>query len=507
MSINRNSKICRPSSASQPLHGDRLHDLPDELLTRILSMLPTKDASAMQVLSKRMRRAFTYITSLNIDDSPVSLCPDKPRHAKHSPIFDSFVDKTLQKFSNSGMPLARFRLFLGEDKSPHYHFLDDRNDCESTICYSNLEPTRLNLWISYPLAYSSLTELDLSFHVSNPNDFEIPVGIFTCRSLEVLKLDSNLEIDDNEFPLICLPDLKLLHLRSFVFTDDVFVTRLVSSCPDLEDLSITYCSWRVLDRLTISSRSLRRLVLDVWNYDTDDKHRDDVLIDAPNLEYFDYDDFLATSYSIVHMNGLAKTYIRIVTSLNYVDEDTCFRSHLSLITAFSHVQHLALLGYCVENVYFSGELKDQLPVFHALKTLELDAFFDARWDIVLSLFLCRSPLLETLIFPKGLCVDIYGNFVCSDLSREDIRTSREEAKAWRTNKTIPSCYMSRLKRIQVNDCYERNRELNMIRFFLRQAPALTELVIWVYEGFNPIALQRQLEQVLRASTLCSITVQ
>ncbi|KAK9741415.1 hypothetical protein RND81_03G103900 [Saponaria officinalis] len=507
MSIDEKSKSCRTSSTSQPLHGDRLNDLPDELLTQILSMLPTKDASAMQVLSKRMRRAFTYITSLNIDNSPVSLCPNKPFHAKHSPMFDSFVDNVLQKFSNFGKPLTRFRLFLGEDNTRHYHFLEKRNDCESKICYSNLEPARLNMWISYPLAYSSLTELDLSFHLSNPDDFVIPVGIFTCRSLEVLKLDSNLEIDDNEFPLICLPNLKLLHLRSFVFTDDVFLTRLVSSCPDLKDLSITYCSaWPDLHRLTISSCSLRRLVLDVWNYVTDDIHRGDVLIDTPNLEYFDYDDFLATSYS-VHMNGLAKTCIRIVTQLVHLDGDTCFRSQLSLVTAFSHVQHLSLLGYCVENVYFSGELKDQLPVFHALKTLELDAFFHARWDIVLSLFLRRSPLLETLIFPKGLCVDIDGNFVCSSLILEDKRMSREEAKAWRTNETIPSSCMTRLKRIQVNDCYERNRELNMIRFFLRQAPALTELVICVYEGFNPIALQRQLEQVLRASTSCSITVQ
>ncbi|KAL9230539.1 hypothetical protein vseg_005877 [Gypsophila vaccaria] len=495
-------------NADQNLKNSRmLQDLPDAILSRILSMLPTKDAVAMQLVSKRMQQAFTGVTSLDFHDSPVSECPDYPHHAKHSPLFESFVNTTLKKFSDFGQPLTRFRLRLGGDKYPrHYHLLEKRGDCEEETCYSHLKPLRLNVWITYPLAHSGLRELALSFHVSKPYYFELPAGIFTCPSLELLNLDCNLELDDSEFPLICLPSLKRLYLSSFVFTKDDFLARLVPSCPVLEDLGISHCSLRDSDRVTISSRSLRELVLHVLPYDSDDD-RNVVLIDTPNLQYLKYKDCLASSYSIVHMNALAEASITIFTVLDRGDEDTRFQSQLSLISAFSHIQHLSLLGLCVENVYFSGKLKYQLPVFHALKTLEFASFFEARWDIVLSLFLWRSPLLETLIFPKGLYVHCDGKFVGSFLGLNCRKIFREEAKAWGIDNTIPSAYMSCLQRIQLRDCYEKYRELNMINFFLRRAPVLKELDIWVHEGCNPIALQRQLEEVPRVSKPCSITVQ
>ncbi|KAK9733947.1 hypothetical protein RND81_04G102800 [Saponaria officinalis] len=65
------SKTCSRKKLSNA-NADRLTSLPDELLCRILCMLPTKDAAATLVLSKRMRKAFSWITTFDLDDSPIS---------------------------------------------------------------------------------------------------------------------------------------------------------------------------------------------------------------------------------------------------------------------------------------------------------------------------------------------------------------------------------------------------------------------------------------------------
>ncbi|XP_074284310.1 F-box/LRR-repeat protein At4g14103-like [Silene latifolia] len=333
----------RRFTSSSLLRPDRLTSLPDELLTRVLSMLPTKDASAAQVLSKRMRRAFCWITSVDLDNSLISHCVERHPHlVERFSLFESFIDNVLHKLSEYQQPLTRFRLCLGSDKTISYCYFDKNHTCKKA---SFPEPARLYAWISYPLAHCGLRELDLSFHVKNPAECKLPLEIFARQSLEVLRLDINLEINgNNEIPVICLPNLKLLHLRSFVFTEDNFVTRLVSNCPVLEDLSITYCWWLKADRLIISSHSLRRFVFIINKYNDIEKNSDLLHIDTPNLQYFDYLDNLALNY-ILHLNDLVEACIDITFPLRFGTFETSFRKQLSLLRALSNVKHLTLLGW------------------------------------------------------------------------------------------------------------------------------------------------------------------
>ncbi|KAK9682294.1 hypothetical protein RND81_10G063400 [Saponaria officinalis] len=341
--MDGNLKWCYTSSSLlRPCRVDRLTSLPYDLLSRILSMLPTKDAAATQVLSKRMRQAFCWVSSVDLDDSPLSYCVQCPHLVERFSLFESFIDNVLHKLSQTS--LTQFRLHLGRNKTiliPEWH------KCEQA-CFPNPEPTHLYAWISYPLAHSGLRELDLSFHVRNPAECKLPPGLFTRQSLEVLRLDSNLEINGGaEFSLICLPNLKLLHLRSFEFTEDCFVTRLVSSCPALEDLSIT-CWWLKAGRLIISSHSLRRFVFNRLKYYNEDENSDLVFIDTPNLQYFEYTDNLPVNYSVAHLNALVEARIDIVYPLQRDTLETSFRIQLSLARALSNVQHLSLQGCSVE---------------------------------------------------------------------------------------------------------------------------------------------------------------
>uniref|UniRef100_A0A803LMZ6 F-box domain-containing protein n=1 Tax=Chenopodium quinoa TaxID=63459 RepID=A0A803LMZ6_CHEQI len=83
----------------------RLTNLPDELLIQIISLLPTKDAAAISVLSKSLRHVFPLITSLDFDVSPVSLCLKHPYATECYPTLVSFVDNVLQS-----RYLTKFRL-------------------------------------------------------------------------------------------------------------------------------------------------------------------------------------------------------------------------------------------------------------------------------------------------------------------------------------------------------------------------------------------------------------
>ncbi|XP_074267515.1 F-box/LRR-repeat protein At4g14103-like [Silene latifolia] len=357
---------------------DRLTSLPDELVSRIVSLLPTKDVAATQVLCKSMRRlAFTCLTSVDLDDSPLSHCQHYPHLPDRFPLFVSFVDHVLNNLTLSGQPLTRYRLHVGGGKR--------KNSCLFGSCYGpcfpGLQPSRLKTWISYPLAHRGLRELDLSFHVRNPCDCRLPHQLFACHFLEMLKLDSNLKLDGDEFSLISLPNLKRLHLYSFLIVRDDFLTKLVSGCPSLEDLECAYCEWFHSDRLAVCSQSLRRLVLIINKYGHDDDRNSDlVVINTPNLQYFHYDDNLAFHYSVTNMNALVQANLDVRLPLRFDSAGISYavlsyRIQLSLVRLVSNVQHLSLLGCFVEYIYFGGESKDELPMFHNLKTLRVGLEF------------------------------------------------------------------------------------------------------------------------------------
>ncbi|KAK9668212.1 hypothetical protein RND81_13G041600 [Saponaria officinalis] len=399
-SLDRKLQTCCTSSGLlRPCSMDRLTSLPDELVTRILSMLPTRDAAATQVVSKRMSRAFCWITTVDLDDSPVSHLVER------FSLFEPFIDNVLHKLSQSQQPLTRFRLCLGADKTMRTCFFKSHT-CKRA-CFP--EPARLHAWISYPLAQCGLRELDLRFHLKNPAESKLPPEIFARQSLEVLRLDINFEINgDTDIPVICLPNLKLLHLRSLVFAEDDFVTRLVSNCPALEDLSIT-CWWLKAGSLIISSNSLRRFVFDIFKYENEEENSDLVLIDTPNLQYFNYSDNLAFNY-ILHLNDLVEACIYVSHPLQFGTFETSFRKQLSLARALSNVKHLSLLRWSIEGFYYAAKVKDPLPMFRNLRSLKLgtlcDSLCSARWDLVLLLIFHRSSLLEELVFEEVTIVQL-----------------------------------------------------------------------------------------------------
>uniref|UniRef100_A0A803LEI5 F-box domain-containing protein n=1 Tax=Chenopodium quinoa TaxID=63459 RepID=A0A803LEI5_CHEQI len=386
--------------SSGNLLADRLSVLPDELLIQILSLLPTTDAVVMSILSRKMRSVFPLITSLDFDDSPISYCLKHPNRIDRFPAFVSFVIKAIHTYQSEH--LSRFRLRIGRDfvtRSFSGCTIEGTGPCDK-CCFPDLKFPLLNILIGFPLSHHGLRELDLRIQVRKPGEDQLPSEIFTCDTLEALKLDVNLGLHQVfTMPFFHLPKLKLFHFTTSIVSEKDFLNKLVSSCPLLEDLTVQ-AWWKDFPFTTVSSPSLRRLCLKLYQRLTEE-NSNSLHINTPNLKSLDYYGNLAVHYDIQNMQRLVKADINInnvgYTSVSQEVDDPLQRT-LSLIRPLSIVQHLSLAGLYVQILDFYG-VKDYLPVFRNLKYLEL-GYRQFYWDKVLLAFLNCSPVLETLVFPQ-----------------------------------------------------------------------------------------------------------
>ncbi|XP_026459947.1 F-box/LRR-repeat protein At4g14103-like [Papaver somniferum] len=247
---------------------DRISELPDSLLHRILSFLDNKEVACTSVLSKRWSHIWTSI--------PTLVFPNLYHKSEINKFMD-FVDRTL-RLRDASSNIQKIHIYMKQ------HF----------------NASRVHSWISN-ITGRNVEKLDLWLNQREP--FLIPSSLFTCESLitfELIAYFIPLSIPKS----FSLPKLKSLTLCGFHFIDDCWNQQHISNCPVLENL-ILDLNWFGVRNFCISTPVLKYLEIDHGVIEDDDGLQNCVLkINAPNLASLTYRGCVAKEYVLSSFQSL-----------------------------------------------------------------------------------------------------------------------------------------------------------------------------------------------------------
>ncbi|KAL7087284.1 hypothetical protein ACP275_13G058700 [Erythranthe tilingii] len=345
--MERRKQQSRKRRRDPSSHGDsidRLSELPDSLLTHILSFLLTRDSVRTSVLGQRWRYLWTYVP--NLDFTWVNL---------------DFIE-TAMLLHNKLQKINTFRLDLREE-------------------YERFNEHLLQSWVT------SATDRNVqNLHLTAFDTRVFPSqSFFTCKTLVHLTLDS-CEVCRP----VCLPRLKKLHLFYPEFGDDESLTQLISGCPVLEELLIEE-PFTDMSSCIISSPTIKRVTL---NFDGTGNRFNILKMNTPALDYLEIADRLPLHFEFGQLTSLTEATINL---FEYVVQEDYFlysRSLLGFIDRLCIVKCLKLdLSNCkgiIDSVLSAWTTK-----FRNLAELELTA--DCRF---LPKFLENADNLKILIFSE-----------------------------------------------------------------------------------------------------------
>ncbi|KAK9074360.1 hypothetical protein SSX86_006958 [Deinandra increscens subsp. villosa] len=325
---------------------DRLSMLPEEIVSHILSLMPTKFAARTSILSKRWRYSWMFVTNLDFDDS----------HRFHIPsILDnltSFVDRVLEFRESSQVKL--FRLHIPTTVVPK-------------SCVSK--------WIDKAVGLK-VCEFDIQIM-----KLDLPLSFFTCKTLTKLRLHRT-QVDFTlwEFPSsISLPCLKTLDI--LVYSNPaVNAFKLINGCPILENLSLKIQWVRHIEDFIFNIPTLKRLSLTMECQ----MHIINIVLDVPHLEYLFVGGDFPSFFVMKDVSSLVEA------SISFSD----LSSHhllVDLLKGLSGVE--SLFAEANDSDYFGEQLCLGLLTFTNMKHMELKGFSHSQ---LIPQFLERSPQLKHL---------------------------------------------------------------------------------------------------------------
>ncbi|KAJ0253347.1 Factor of DNA methylation 4 [Hirschfeldia incana] len=246
---------------------DRISELPENLLTQILSYLSTKESVQTSVLSTKWKNLYLSVPGLDLNCSSIPYYDDEVLSS-----FLSFIDKLLEFSPESSLFKVKIK-------------------CRDTMIdgFKDRIGTMINRGTQHLDVVSSTHCLeDDNFHY--PVVDMMPMNLFTSNTLVYLKLWSSGLLDPGGN--VSMPCLRFMHLEEVKWR--VHLEKVLSGCPVLEELSlvrdleddydIRNDEFRVM---RVRSKSLKRFsVLPVREFrDFRSSLEYTLEIDAPGLEH------------------------------------------------------------------------------------------------------------------------------------------------------------------------------------------------------------------------------
>ncbi|CAF2048934.1 BnaA09g38830D [Brassica napus] len=388
---------------------DMISQLSDDLLIRILSLVRTKHVMATCCLSKRWLLLWSLVPKLDYDDSSYS--------DENYATFTQFVYRSLM--SNKAPVLESLSLTLG----PKCQAVDVGRWIETAVCH------RVHaLILNYTLPYEEETMLSL------------PSSIYTCETLETLKLSGCFSLDDIPFS-VCLPSLKTLEIINVEVSS---LTRLLSGCPNLDSLVVDQEDIDV----DIVVPSLRKL--NMVNY-TGGQKGSGFVIDARSLvALYIKDDVFNDYHRIEYMPKLEKAYVDI----------TCGVRDHKFLKAFTCARKLSL---CLS---FLEVLSPRSMIFHNLVYLTLNTCVLGWWDLVTHM-LQDSPKLRFLKLHD---------------EHDLLLTSIEPPDCWKPPSSVPKCLLHTFEAFEWYGYKGRRGDVVMATYLIEHATWLKEATFFSEES-------------------------
>ncbi|WZY81867.1 hypothetical protein YC2023_028251 [Brassica napus] len=290
---------------------DKISRLPDELLVKILSFLPTKVAVSTSILSKQWDFLWMWLPKL---------------------------DYSTRKYSESGR--AKLRRFL--NKNLPLHRAPIIESFRLDFIASQFKPVTIRSWLLTAVS-RNLREVEVSHGCNNKVLNMLPSSLYTCKSLVSVKLNGRRLLVDVP-RMVSLPFLKTLLLQDVKYKNEDSLQRLLSNCPVLEDLLVEGCKGDNMVKFIVIVPSLQRLTVNIL------EDLDEFVMDTPSLKYFklDYYNYKDHHCLIERMPKLEEAYVELSFNHVYIDR---------FIGSITSVKRLTL---CIDDVYGDGFVFDQL---------------------------------------------------------------------------------------------------------------------------------------------------
>ncbi|KAK3021272.1 hypothetical protein RJ639_047263 [Escallonia herrerae] len=373
---------------------DRISNLPESIMSHILSFLPTKYAELQPQFcppngKSDLLASIPYLY-LNMDDSlPLHPKREAPNNSdmveEHKTSFVSFMYRVLDVILEN-VPYTRL-LRLN--------------------CASDYEDAHIIAWICAVLS-RKVQALDLKVTMENPS--LLLHSLCGCKMLTSLNFNNHLLLDFPES--FCLPNLESLDLYGVEFPNDDSLDWFFTGGPRLEDLGMYACDLRQITVLPICFPSLKGFFIE-------DCYKGvgyEIELDAPQLDLFMYNDRVAEGYPVLNINSVSKVHIDIGLSDDQMEEP-------DFVEYYNNVWELGF--YNDEECYalFEENMHEVVPVCLSLHLKQFEIWeFGGEEDEVKCITLAPNapaqvfsdPNVATDIMKKNLSMIIPHNFAWFD---------------------------------------------------------------------------------------------
>ncbi|XP_060198787.1 putative F-box protein At1g49610 [Lycium barbarum] len=443
---NCNLRDSMSSEVEEETLDDRISQLPDALLVQILSLLPTCDAVASCVVSKRWRYLWNSIHNFHF------ACYNKVEN------FVSLVDHVL--IHSTCSKIKKFQLDLPYNSEWNF----DSN---------------INQWISFAVE-RKVEDVRLSSYEDVA--FELPISMCTCSSL--ITLDWSSCVFDKE-SVIQWKSLKSLKLE-YISIDDDDLAKILSGCPALENMELSF--FNGFRRLEITSSNFKRLTLArYWCfYETLEDHLEIIAPYLQHLEILGGLEYLKCR--LVNVSSLVNARLTFnITCIPNAEDGGCGDYHQDFsnlvqdyLQKLSHATDLTI-GRWLAEVVFMLQLKGvSLPKLRC-KCLTLEMYVTKYNLYGVASLLQTSPLLETLNIHLGHFGARFNDYRCQLELSYLAKADNINLLSWISNTVFPNLKNVKIAGCTV-ECLKRFGEGNdklfeLSEFLLMNALTLKKFVI------------------------------